>query len=71
MAREITYNNFEISLKLYAKYHYKSCYYLYKLDENKDSIANNNFKLEGSYNRAVRENYYKFIVTKVMLIDVK
>ena len=32
-AREITYNNFEISLVvqcIYAKYPYKSCYYLYK-----------------------------------------
>ena len=30
MAHEITYNNFEISLTcgIYAKYHYKSCYYL-------------------------------------------
>ena len=33
MAREITYNNFEINITqdIYAKYHYKSCYYLYKL----------------------------------------
>ena len=29
MAREITYNNFEISLFM-PKYLYKSCYYLYK-----------------------------------------
>ena len=30
-AGEITYNNFEISLVVNAKYHYKSCYYLYKI----------------------------------------
>ena len=32
VACEITYNNFEISLTsgIYAKYHYKSCYYLYE-----------------------------------------
>ena len=32
MACEIMYNNFEISLAcgIYAKYHYKSCYYLNK-----------------------------------------
>ena len=31
MAREITYNNFEISVVVfYAKYHNKSCYNLYK-----------------------------------------
>ena len=65
------YNNFEISLKFYAKNHYKSCNYLYKLDENEDSNKTNNFKLEGSYNTAVSENYFQFIVTKVMLIDVK
>ena len=29
-AREITYNNFEISYEVFMpKYHYKSCYYLY------------------------------------------
>ena len=30
-AREITYNNFEISLVVY---HYKSCYYLYSYTNN-------------------------------------
>ena len=32
-AREITYNNF-ITREIYAKYHYKSYYYLYKYIEN-------------------------------------
>ena len=49
MACEITYNNFEISLVVfYAKYHNKSCYYLYKeLPCNSCEETHNSFSIVG------------------------
>ena len=61
---KITYNNFEISLVVFMpKYHYKSCYYLYKKNcdrKNYNCYRYANIKVEWEINKCLRRGIVAF-----------